>query len=339
MTSLQPYIGKASPVALREIADAIENTLPEVAEDIRAKVFVMARRLKSIVEQDGVELDKASVYAIADEWDKRAREKGVTAEPGVVRANLANGLKKAKCGYDESFKGCVEARMKLPLSPIAAERFPNCPAMQRAWLVVETAANCNRNKGEFPLSGKTLGDLIGVSQRTASDYLQQFIALELIEQAKDYKFKKAARCYRLVAQVVKVVQRVVTWAETVTGKVWKLRGTLRKLVTGTSAASEADTHQPKVAPQPEIIRDLLLVIERESRGSMRFDVLTTLYRTAAVILPDGPKRKEMEHNAAYTAGRLQAELDEALGRTIPARDRRHNNPEWERRQNSEPIPV
>jgi hypothetical protein len=251
---LAPVDAAASPVGWlnEKIATIIGKTLPKVAKDIRPKVFQMARRLKSIAERDCVEFDETLLYAIADEWERRAREVGVIAEPGDVRDLLAKGFGKVQFPYDTTFRGCVEAHMERPISPIAA-RFRDWPAMQRAWIVIETAAACNSG-GVFPLSGKTLGDLIGVTQQMAASYLRRFRALGLIEETKKYEFKKAARCYRLVEQVAKLVQRVLTWAETVMGRVWKMRGTLRKLVTGTTGASEADTQNYPTAATTETKR-------------------------------------------------------------------------------------
>jgi hypothetical protein len=183
---------------------AIFNSLPARGKfSLRAKLFELARRLKDT----GREIDAETLDKIADEWHRAAGEVVAGVEPDEVRAKLKKSFAKCRYGLEAVTLATEFAKRKAePLSE-AARKFTRNPNVRDTVIAIEAAARLNGG-GEFPLSQRRLGELLGVSQPRAGEYLATLIEAGVIVQTGGYVKGKWPKSYRLIAVVKSIAEKI-----------------------------------------------------------------------------------------------------------------------------------
>lgn len=196
---------------------------------LRSKMFDLARRLKDVAR----EIDAPTLDAIGNEWHRLAGAAVVSIVPAEVRVKLKNAFEKCRYGFNDATLASEFAKRKAkPLSEVARQ-FDRDPMLQQVVIACETAAGMNGG-GDFPMSQRRLGDLIGVSQQRAGDYLATLIEAGAIAQTRGYVKGKWPKAYRLIERVKTLAEKI---RDTLASLVKFVAGAVGKLTT-TSEPSE-----------------------------------------------------------------------------------------------------
>jgi hypothetical protein len=152
-----------------EVEDAITNTQPTNAGERHHHIFQLCRRLKAIPALADAEV--RVLRPIVVQWHARAKDVIGTKEFATTWADFIDAWKKVKYAAGEGPVDKAFARATAKKPPrIAVELYGDEPIVQLAALCRELQRLAGDD--EFFLDCRTAGRLLGVSHKTASQYLR-----------------------------------------------------------------------------------------------------------------------------------------------------------------------
>lgn len=182
------FVRRLSPLAQQAIDEAMARTLPTKPGERRNKLLELARRLKFSPEFAGtpatmIDFLKPSLL----QWWKGAMPRASGKHPHFWQSwqDFVFAWEEARVPFGATMQSILEKARSSPAPAMAVEKYGEGSLKA---LLASLCRELQRQNGHnaFPLTGRTVGPLIGVSDVQAWRWLKKLEADKIIEPVKTY---------------------------------------------------------------------------------------------------------------------------------------------------------